>query len=169
METFTGLSGTVLGPLTTAWSMPDACTVYVPACATCTKAYRGQQCKGTVAGSDGADCWPPVTVRETPKSNFFGWGFYSPGLACPTGYTSACTAQYGGRAEWEIQFTLVPGETAVGCCPQYVGNHVQTWKSWLTVSGASGVQTGVAAILASQLLLREPKWSLQRACARGPG
>ena len=129
METFTGLSGTVLGPLTTAWSMPDACTVYVPACATCTKAYRGQQCKGTVAGSDGADCWPPVTVRETPKSNFFGWGFYSPGLACPTGYTSACTAQYGGRAEWEIQFTLVPGETAVGCCPQYVGNHVQLGRA----------------------------------------
>ncbi|KAK4152980.1 hypothetical protein C8A00DRAFT_15763 [Chaetomidium leptoderma] len=118
METSTGLAGIVLGPLTTAWSMPDACTVYVPACATCTKAYRGQQCSGKVAGSDGADCWPPVTVRETPKPPFFGWGFYSPGLACPTGYTTACTAEYGGRAGWDIQFTLVPGETAVGCCPQ---------------------------------------------------
>ncbi|KAH6641280.1 hypothetical protein F5144DRAFT_563049 [Chaetomium tenue] len=47
-----------------------------------------------------------------------GWGFYSPGLACPTGYTAACTAEYGKRSDWEVEFTLIPGETAVGCCPE---------------------------------------------------
>jgi hypothetical protein len=147
------MSGTVLGPLTTAWSPPDSCTVYVPECvgAKCTKAYRAQQCVGPQAwGSDNAECWPPVTV-STPKPPFQGWGYYSPGLVCPTGYTTACTAEYGGTSEWNMQFTLAPGETAVGCCPEYVGNHQppSTWKSWLTgVSGDCRAQTGRTSISA---------------------
>ncbi|AEO56647.1 hypothetical protein MYCTH_2048823, partial [Thermothelomyces thermophilus ATCC 42464] len=109
---------TLLGPLTTAWSMPDSCTVHVRNCATCNEGFRGQQC---VSGQpeDHTTCWPPaVKANEPPQHPFVGWGFYSPGLVCPSGYTTACTAEYGGRPEWEIEFTLIPGETAVGCCPE---------------------------------------------------
>ncbi|KAL2168871.1 hypothetical protein VTG60DRAFT_6773 [Thermothelomyces hinnuleus] len=115
---FTGKPGTLLGPLTTAWSMPGSCTVHVRNCATCNEGFRGQQC---VSGQpeDHTTCWPPaIKANEPPQHPFVGWGFYSPGLVCPSGYTTACTAEYGGRPEWEIEFTLIPGETAVGCCPE---------------------------------------------------
>ncbi|KAK4232881.1 hypothetical protein C8A03DRAFT_39463 [Achaetomium macrosporum] len=122
MATFTGRAGTLIGPLTTTWTMPDSCTVHVLNCATCTEGFRGQQCvmsDGTAQASDHTACWPPATTRvPVPQPPFVGWGFYSPGLACPAGYTTACTAQYGGRAEWDVEFTLVPGETAIGCCPE---------------------------------------------------
>jgi hypothetical protein len=125
------MKGSALGPLTTAWSMPDSCTVHVVNCPTCTEGFRGQQCtraSGTETGAqDHTSCWPPVTaLAGTPKHPFVGWGFYSPGLACPTGYRPACTARYGDRPEWEIQFTLVPGETAIGCCPEYVDDYPYT-------------------------------------------
>ncbi|KAL2162931.1 hypothetical protein VTH06DRAFT_6767 [Thermothelomyces fergusii] len=115
---FTGRSGTLLGPLTTTWTMPDSCTVHVRNCATCDTGFRGQQC---VSGQpeDHTTCWPPaLKADEPPRHPFVGWGFYSPGLVCPSGYTTACTAEYGGRPEWEIEFTLIPDETAVGCCPE---------------------------------------------------
>ncbi len=118
---FTSLAGTWLGPLTTTWSMPDSCTAFLVNCPTCDGGFRGQQCvvhSGTGRAEDHTSCWPPArTQAGTPQYPFVGWGFYSPGLACPTGYTSACTAVYGGRADWEIEFTLNAGETAVGCCP----------------------------------------------------
>ncbi|KAK3297113.1 uncharacterized protein B0H64DRAFT_372513 [Chaetomium fimeti] len=117
----TGASGTWLGPLTTAWSIPDSCSLHVVGCETCDGAFRGQQCAikdEKAAPMDNTSCWPPVRRGAgTPAAPFAGWGFYSPGLACPTGYTSACTAEYGRRQDWDLQFTLVEGETAVGCCP----------------------------------------------------
>ncbi|KAH6630031.1 hypothetical protein B0J18DRAFT_474650 [Chaetomium sp. MPI-SDFR-AT-0129] len=119
---FTGLPGTALGPLTTTWTMPDSCTVHVLNCPTCDGGFRGQQCvstDGRGAPQDHTTCWPPTTsLAGTPRYPFVGWGFYSPGLACPAGYTTACTAQYGGRSGWDIEFTLIPGETAIGCCPE---------------------------------------------------
>lgn len=118
----TGAAGTLLGPLTTAFSIPDSCRIHVMNCLTCAEAFQGQQCVmdgETGRAEDHTTCWPPVTSRAgTPGYPFMGWGYYSPGLACPTGYTAACTAEYGRRPEWEIQFTLIPGETAVGCCPE---------------------------------------------------
>lgn len=131
---FTSLAGTLLGPLTTAWSMPDSCTVHVLNCATCTEGFRGQQCviqdDGSGAPQDHTSCWPPATKKAgTPQHPFVGWGFYSPGLACPTGYTAACTAEYGKRPEWEIEFTLIPGETAIGCCPTCVHLHLPSPSS----------------------------------------
>ncbi|KAL2128223.1 hypothetical protein VTI74DRAFT_9479 [Chaetomium olivicolor] len=102
--------------------MPASCTVHVLDCATCVGGFRGQQCvikSGSGQPSDYTGCWPPATAGAgTPQAPFVGWGFYSPGLACPTGYTAACTAQYGDRPGWDIEFTLIPGETAIGCCPQ---------------------------------------------------
>jgi hypothetical protein len=69
--------------------------------------------------TDNSACWPPVTRGAgTAPRPLHGWGYYSPGLACPSGYTTACTAEHGGRSEWEVQFNLVAGETAIGCCPE---------------------------------------------------
>ncbi|KAK4148650.1 hypothetical protein C8A00DRAFT_19556 [Chaetomidium leptoderma] len=123
MAAITGRPGTLLGPLTTTWSMPDSCTAHLLTCETCAVAFRGQHCvirSGSGAVEDNTACWPPTTRQgvTAPQQPFFGWGFYSPGLACPTGYTTACTAHYGGRSEWEVQFSLIPGEAAVGCCPE---------------------------------------------------
>ncbi|KAL2752033.1 hypothetical protein ACRALDRAFT_1078145 [Sodiomyces alcalophilus JCM 7366] len=113
---FTNQAGDYLGPLTTSWSMPAACSYIIPLCSTCQVGFRGQGCS---AGSpeDNTACWPPAQDVATPDPPFLGWGFYSPGIACPTGYTSACTAVHGQPPEWDIQFQLRPGETAVGCCP----------------------------------------------------
>jgi hypothetical protein len=118
----TGRPGTLLGPLTTTWTMPETCTIQMVNDESRYRRYRGQRCaviSGTAQPEDDVNCWPPVTnLLQIPAPPFLGWGFYSPGLACPTGYTAACTAQYGGRAGWEMQFTLIPGETAIGCCPE---------------------------------------------------
>ena len=41
---------------------------------------------------DDADCWPKVAQNATtPPIDFLGWGLYSPGLLCPSGYTTACS------------------------------------------------------------------------------
>ena len=122
MAAITGQVGTVLGPLTTSWSMPDRCTVHFVNCATCEQAFRAQHCVANGATGpveDDLSCWPPVVTQivGTPTHPFLGLGLYSPGLACPTGYTTACTAEYGRRAGWDIQFPLVADETAIGCCP----------------------------------------------------
>ena len=118
----TARAGWLLGPLTTSWAMPSSCTVHFVGCATCTEGYRGQHCVangqfGPV--EDDYSCWPPADARVgTPRHPFLGLGYYSPGLACPTGYMTACTAEYGRGGSWDIQFPLIPGETAIGCCPQ---------------------------------------------------
>ncbi|KAI9654767.1 MAG: hypothetical protein M1821_005761 [Bathelium mastoideum] len=55
-----------------------------------------------------------------------GWGYYSPGLACPQGFTTACSAigsngtvtTAGNQAQrFSFQYPLDPLETAAGCCP----------------------------------------------------
>ena len=120
-KTRTGERGTLLGPLTTtAWSPPAGCGVHLVGCATCADGYQAQHCVGD-APQDFTGCWPPVASKvASPKYPYLGWGYYSPGLACPTGYTAACTATYGVRPDWPIQFDLFPSETAIGCCPSCV-------------------------------------------------
>lgn len=120
----TGLPGPILGPLTTVWSMPDTCTHHI-LCSTCGAGWQGQRCvsvDGDDEGSanDDTDCWPPRSSgAQGPKKHpLDGWGVYSPGLECPAPYTRACTAVYGEVPEWDVQFMLRPGETAVGCCPE---------------------------------------------------
>ncbi|KAL6875148.1 hypothetical protein J3F83DRAFT_713051 [Trichoderma novae-zelandiae] len=117
---YTNQAGTLLGPLTTTWTMPASCSIYMPPCSTCGQGFRGQSCNAANDGQvqDNTACWPPANKGvASPTWPFVGWGFYSPGLACPAGYTTACTAVYGQRPEWDTQFTLVSSETAVGCCP----------------------------------------------------
>ncbi|KAL7951688.1 hypothetical protein V8C42DRAFT_304868 [Trichoderma barbatum] len=117
---FTDQAGVLLGPLTTTWTMPETCSIYMPPCSTCDQGFRGQSCNAISDGrvQDNTACWPPVKQGiASPEWPFIGWGFYSPGIACPAGYRTACTAVYGQRPQWDTQFTLVSSETAVGCCP----------------------------------------------------
>ncbi|KAJ3482465.1 hypothetical protein NLG97_g7562 [Lecanicillium saksenae] len=67
---------------------------------------------------DDVNCWPPRATSVPPAPTpIGGWGFYSPGPACPSGYTAACTGVYDQRPEFDFQFSLYSGETALGCCP----------------------------------------------------
>lgn len=127
----TGQAATVLGPLTTTFTPPAECTVAVGGGRggflgglfggqEKDVAYLGQLCSRNRA-ADATTCWPPTSDGAEEKSApLSGWGFYSPGLHCPAGYATACSATggSGGKSDWPVQFRLGDGETAVGCCPR---------------------------------------------------
>ncbi|KAK0657816.1 hypothetical protein B0T16DRAFT_316274 [Cercophora newfieldiana] len=117
-----------LGPLTTTFTPPPACTVAVGVVeggllgiggSVESIAALGQVCAGG-KGVDATSCWPPTSRGAPSKSApLNGWGYYSPGIHCPVGYATACSATGGtaGASNWPVQFRLSAGETAVGCCP----------------------------------------------------
>ncbi|KAK4173309.1 hypothetical protein QBC36DRAFT_381090 [Triangularia setosa] len=130
-----GQALTNLGPLTTTFTPPPECTIAVGAGRggflgdlfgdgdDRSIAYLGQACYRNRAIDDGA-CWPTTTAgAESKEAPLNGWGFYSPGLHCPGGYATACAATggSGGGSGWPVQFRLLAGETAVGCCPSGYG------------------------------------------------
>ncbi|KAI1424272.1 hypothetical protein F5Y12DRAFT_460576 [Xylaria sp. FL1777] len=113
------ISGTIrtnLGPLTTnTWTY--TCTEVIQECGNCDVGWAAQTCiDGTV--TDNQECWPPraTDVPETSGA-VFGWGIYSPGIICPGGFTSAAAATHGGSSDFDFQYPLTAGETAIGCCP----------------------------------------------------
>ncbi|KAI0104260.1 hypothetical protein GGR51DRAFT_229316 [Nemania sp. FL0031] len=111
-----GTTRTNLGPLTTdTWTY--TCTEVIQQCSNCRNGWAAQTCiSGTV--TDNQDCWPPRTTGVPATSGaVFGWGVYSPGIVCPGGYTSAVGATYGGSSDFNFQYPLTAGETAIGCCP----------------------------------------------------
>ncbi|KAI3328649.1 hypothetical protein F4824DRAFT_405402 [Ustulina deusta] len=112
-----GTTRTNLGPLTTnTWTY--ACTEVIQECRTCDAGWAAQTCiAGTV--TDNTECWPPraTNVPETSGA-LLGWGVYSPGIICPGGYTPAAAATYGGSSDFDFQYPLTAGETAIGCCPK---------------------------------------------------
>ncbi|KAI0424245.1 hypothetical protein F5Y09DRAFT_335933 [Xylaria sp. FL1042] len=114
------ISGTVrtnLGPLTTnTWSY--TCTEVIQECGDCDVGWAAQTCiDGTV--TDNTDCWPP-RAGNVPKTSgaVLGWGIYSPGIVCPGGFTPVAAATHGGSSDFEFQYPLSAGETAIGCCPK---------------------------------------------------
>lgn len=117
MSAFTSQARTILGNLTTTWTPPPDCIVNVAPCGTCSVVFKGQTCT-TDGPADEQTCWPATTsgVPE-PNTPLNGWGFYSPGLICPSGHWSACAATAGGSSGWKVQFLQKSGETAIGCCP----------------------------------------------------
>jgi hypothetical protein len=120
MGIYTDQARTNLGPLTTTYIPPTSCSVIVPFCDGCTQGWAGQTCLSNGPADDTA-CWPPTKTGVSSASPpLYGWGFYSPGVVCPKGHTPACSATADGQANWQIQFRLVPGETALGCCPRWV-------------------------------------------------
>jgi len=121
-----------LGPLTTVFTPPPACTNAVGVVdggllgigliggGVLNVANLGQAC-ARGKGVDATSCWPPTSSGAPSKAApLNGWGYYSPGVNCPAGYATACAATAGGRSDWPVQFRLNPGETAVGCCPRCV-------------------------------------------------
>lgn len=109
----------ILGPLTTVFTAPQECD-FAGMISSQTSAYRGQGCFVDHL-VDVSTCWPQATAAAPLKNPpFNGWGFYSPGISCPAGYTSACSATKGSMTGWEMQFAMDERETAVGCCPTYV-------------------------------------------------
>jgi len=132
-STLIGQAPTNLGPLTTTFTPPAACTVAVGAGRGGLAglfgfggdedvAFLGQACSRGKAFDDTA-CWPETSKgAEKKEAPLSGWGFYSPGLHCPVGYATACSATggSGGGSGWPVQFKLRDGETAVGCCPRLV-------------------------------------------------
>ena len=114
---YTNRERVILGPLTTVFKPPGPCTIAVGACATCNVAFWGQTCGPSKVHDDQA-CWPATTTgAPDPGDTLTGWGFYSPGLKCPEGYTSGCTAIEGKTTGWKLQFQMEAQETFVGCCP----------------------------------------------------
>lgn len=130
----------LLGPLTTTFTAPSRCNqaywfsyssrVYDPTI--------GQTCAtvdGEIAYSQDSACLPPV--KSTLLGSLVGssdviyttydyQGYYSPGIACPAGYSTACAAQAGSDGiqsalsnfqSFGFVYTATADETVVGCCP----------------------------------------------------
>ena len=109
-----------LGPLTTSWAPPSACAFVQDACPTCVYGWQAQVCSGT-ARSDDQDCWPSRAKGVSATSgDLEGWGLYSPGWICPSGYQSVAAATQGAISNFDFQFPLENSETGIACCPTYV-------------------------------------------------
>ncbi|KAL2159379.1 hypothetical protein VTH06DRAFT_2383 [Thermothelomyces fergusii] len=134
MSVITGQAPINLGPLTTTFTPPPACTVAVAERRNRLAdffgvggdrdiAFLAQECSRGKP-HDATSCWPATSKGvEEKEAPLYGWGFYSPGLHCPVGYATACSATGGseGGSDWPVQFKLRDGETAVGCCPSGYG------------------------------------------------
>ncbi|KAI1260706.1 hypothetical protein F5Y18DRAFT_432067 [Xylariaceae sp. FL1019] len=140
---------TNLGPLTEAFTYPSSCTVAVQQCSYCDVFWQGQTCGDNPNNyqgvQDNADCWPPRSNHGLMTDVAFnGWGYYSPGLACPTGYETSCIGTASVDGGFSFQFPLTKGETAVGCCPtgfrcKYDGDGAQTCMSIATTDSFAAV------------------------------
>ncbi|KAI1395036.1 hypothetical protein F4819DRAFT_506218 [Hypoxylon fuscum] len=112
-------SSVVLGPLTTTWTPPPACSIVVAACSACSGGWQAQTCPGSNVVQDNPSCWPPRTSgASTPEQPFLAWGLYSPASICPYGYSTACS--YNGALEtgdFNFYFQPKATETVIGCCP----------------------------------------------------
>ncbi|KAH6880377.1 hypothetical protein B0T10DRAFT_412231 [Thelonectria olida] len=114
---------TNLGPLTTEYKYPASCQIAVQSCDGCDVGWQAQTCSDNGSNAQGVqdnpECWPErANPSLTTKVALNGWGYYSPGLSCPEGYHSACSATGTGAAGFSFQFPLLKSETAVGCCPE---------------------------------------------------
>ncbi|KAI0505622.1 hypothetical protein F5B22DRAFT_651556 [Xylaria bambusicola] len=113
---------TNLGPLTTPFSYPAHCTVAVKQCESCDVFWQAQTCSDNSNNAQGVQddpqCWPERQNLDLSTGVALnGWGFYSPGISCPIGYETSCVATGTVNGGFPFQFSVLPRETAVGCCP----------------------------------------------------
>ena len=141
MAAITNAQRVVLGPLTTTFTRPAQCSTAIGGCSTCNVAWLAQACVPGGVQDDTA-CWPPATQGVAqPSVPLKGWGFYSPGVQCPQGYTTACSATAGGATGWKIQFLMAPSETAVGCCPLGYNCANQNGQTCISIATSTTVTT----------------------------
>ncbi|KAI5463916.1 hypothetical protein BGZ63DRAFT_353822, partial [Mariannaea sp. PMI_226] len=105
---------TNLGPLTTRFTYPASCRVAILACTNCDYGWQGQTCSdnslNTQGVQDNIDCWPERHNSSLSTGVALnGFGFYSPGISCPAGYTTACAATGTVVEGFNFQFPLVKG------------------------------------------------------------
>ncbi|KAI6525937.1 hypothetical protein MCOR10_004577 [Pyricularia oryzae] len=135
---------TMLGPLTTTWRPPALCTYPMANCdeaTRCTTLWQGQSCNPDRKAHDWTDCWPPRTSGAPFPGVMMGWGLYSPAYQCPEGYTTAASAVEGGRAGWDVQFSMERGETALACCPSTIVATSTTAQTCIAVATSSTFST----------------------------
>ncbi|KAH7021507.1 uncharacterized protein B0I36DRAFT_367908 [Microdochium trichocladiopsis] len=136
-----------LGPLTSIWTPPVACYNTVLACLSlpCSSGYPAQTCESTAASSLlwvhwAVDCFPPY------PSTFDLWGYYSPGVFCPDGFTIAATQVGDGiGVAASGALPLDPTQTGAVCCPtvysyDYINNGDQRCVRKLTGRTAFAAQ-----------------------------
>ncbi|OKL63222.1 hypothetical protein UA08_01439 [Talaromyces atroroseus] len=135
----------ILGPFTTTFTPPSHCTeVFVDGCDGGCDFYgaMGQTCfskePGYVYFAQDTNCFPSVTATTSYQISFTSIssistvvtpvlsGFYSPGIACPVGYVTACAVRVGNNGlssslstfnSFSFDYAPLVNETAVGCCP----------------------------------------------------
>jgi hypothetical protein len=114
---------TNLGPLATPFTYPASCTNNVIQCSYCEVAWQAQTCSNSpnnpVGVQDNVNCWPPRTTSGSISTGaaLNGWGIYSPGVSCPVGYNTACSAMGTTIGGFQFQFPVSADETGIGCCP----------------------------------------------------
>lgn len=117
-----------LGPLETTFTPVEECTTLFTytengtgSCPECLILQQGRHCEGGVDMPDVLECWPPQHTTDTSSTiisyDLLGRGYYSPGIYCPAGYHTACTAIGTESSNFGFQYPPSASETAIGCCP----------------------------------------------------
>jgi hypothetical protein len=130
----------LLGPLTTTFTAPTRCSqaYWVSGTSRVYNPTLGQICTivdGEIDYSQDSSCLPPVASTilaslvgpsEIIYTTYNYRGYYSPGIACPAGYTTACAAQVGADGiqsalsnfqSFGFVHSATADETVAGCCP----------------------------------------------------
>ncbi|POR32478.1 Uncharacterized protein TPAR_07320 [Tolypocladium paradoxum] len=122
----------VIAPLTTTFHVPPLCSACTfvgaatdPAAKTYSEICAMYNVEGGCPSQTPLMCFPHVTEYQDIAGPGY---FYSPGIACPSGWWTAATVtsgQGGGSAMFSgvMMDTFLPGETAAICCPMYLTYH----------------------------------------------
>ncbi|KAF2239530.1 hypothetical protein EV356DRAFT_102841 [Viridothelium virens] len=127
----------VVGPLTTVFTPPPGCfDVYkgaIPNILTqgvsCSSSFwaEGLRSETDTYLKPNENCFPPGRVLDEQIDMVTGLLPYSPGLFCPSGYTTACSSAILPKglppatttdSSFAFSPNLLSGETAAACCPR---------------------------------------------------
>lgn len=121
-----------LGPLVTTFIPFSRCSDYTIAESTTSSTFLIEEGLAfyfeAYCGETPTSCFPESTATAPPDGGLrtIGTAFFSPGLICPSGWTTAALATAGSKPDaYGLQNgiavgTLIPEETAAACCPKLV-------------------------------------------------
>lgn len=126
---------TNLDPLTTVFTAKPACSIALMDSLFDGRAWRAQSCMTTSFDTyytdtsfvDDKSCYPFASLSGTQvlyDASDLGLAVFSPGLYCPSGYTTACVGYAGSTGVYPFLNPITGSETAAACCP--VGFGFQT-------------------------------------------